>query len=38
MRQSVRTSVMETAVLDGFRVLESADHGATLRLLADITR
>jgi ERCC4-type nuclease len=37
-RQAVRTSVMETAVLDGFRVLEVDDHGATLRLLADITK
>jgi hypothetical protein len=34
----VRTSIMETAVHDGFTVLETADHGATLRLLADMTR
>jgi hypothetical protein len=30
--------MMETAVLDGFRVLEVEDHWATLRLLADITK
>jgi hypothetical protein len=30
--------MMETTVLDGFKLLESDDHGATLRLLADITR
>jgi hypothetical protein len=29
---------METAVHDGFRVLEVEDSWATLRLLADITK
>lgn len=30
--------MLETAVHDGFAVLEAPDHGATLRLLADVTR
>lgn len=37
-QQAIRTSMMETAVLDGFRVLEVEDHGATIRLLADMTK
>jgi hypothetical protein len=37
-KQAVRTSIMETVVHDGFRVLEVDDPGATLRLLADVTK